>query len=131
MCFLWFRIAHLDPSEKSYPDGLSKYGQFFDQINIWIFNITKGLKRGDVQKIHKMKKLSKNLLEIRFYQVENERKHKVIPIEISKNNSYRVVYLMIYKNHSILKVLHVFSGIWQVYDKVTCVFGWIWFQIFM
>ena len=46
-----------------------------------------------------------------FYQDQNQWKHKLIPIEISKNNSDRVIDLAIYKNHYVLiKKLDVFLG---------------------
>ena len=37
-----------------------------------------------------------------FYQDQNKWRHKLIPIEISKNDSDRVIDLAIYKNHYIL-----------------------------
>ena len=46
-----------------------------------------------------------------FYQDGDKWKHNLIPIEISKNESDRVVVLLIYKNHyALIKKLNVFSG---------------------
>ena len=58
-----------------------------------------------------MNNLSINLFELNFYQDKNKWKHNLIPIEISKNKSDRVVDLSIYKNHyALIKKLNVFSG---------------------
>ena len=44
-----------------------------------------------------------------FYQDQNNWRHKLIPIEVSKNSSDRVIDLTIYKNHYLLiKKLDVF-----------------------
>ena len=46
-----------------------------------------------------------------FYQHQNKWKHNLIPIGISKNDSDRVVDLLIYKNHyALFKKLNVFLG---------------------
>ena len=34
-----------------------------------------------------------------FYQDQNKRRHKLLPIEVSKNNSDRDIDFLIYKNH--------------------------------
>ena len=39
------------------------------------------------------------MFEIMFYQDQNKWRHKLIPIEVSKNNSDRVTDLAIYKNY--------------------------------
>ena len=46
-----------------------------------------------------------------FYQVKDKWKHTLIPIEVSKNDSDRVIDLLIYKNHyPLVKNLNVFLG---------------------
>ena len=58
-----------------------------------------------------MNNFSSNIFELNFYQDQNQWKHKVIPIEISKNDSDRVIDSAIYKNHyALIKILHVFLG---------------------
>ena len=58
-----------------------------------------------------MNNLSVNIFELNFYQDRNKWKNSLIPIEISKNNSDRVIDLAIYKNHYILiKKVDVFIG---------------------
>ena len=45
------------------------------------------------------------------YQNQNKWKHNLIPIEISKTDSDRVIDLLIYKNpYALIKKLNVFSG---------------------
>ena len=45
-----------------------------------------------------MNNLSNNTFELNSYQEENKWKHNLIPIEVSENESDRVVDLLIYKN---------------------------------
>ena len=52
-----------------------------------------------MHKLEKLNNLSINVFGINFYQEQNNWKHKLIPIEISKNESNRVIDLLIYKNH--------------------------------
>ena len=59
----------------------------------------------------KLGNLTVNILEINFYHDQTKWKHNLIPIEKSKNESDRVVDLLIYKNHYVfLKKLHVLLG---------------------
>ena len=45
-----------------------------------------------------------------FYQDQNKWTHKLLPIEVSKNNSDRVIHLAICKNHYIPEKVDVFLG---------------------
>ena len=46
-----------------------------------------------------------------FYQDQNKRRHKLIPFEISKNASDKLIDFLIYKNHyALVKKLNVFLG---------------------
>ena len=52
-----------------------------------------------------------NILELIFYQDQNNWRNKLIPVEVNKNGSDRVFDLAIYKNHYILlEKLVVFLG---------------------
>ena len=52
-----------------------------------------------------------NLFELIFYQDQNEWKHKLLPFEVSINESDRIFDLIIYKNHyALIKKLNVFLG---------------------
>ena len=51
------------------------------------------------------------MYELNFYQDDDKRKHNLIPIEISKIESDKVIDLLIYKNHyALIEKLHVFLG---------------------
>ena len=60
---------------------------------------------------HFIKILSFNVFELKFYQDQKKWKHKLIPIEVSKNESGRVIDLLIYKIHyALIKKLDVILG---------------------
>ena len=110
-CFLWSILASLFPCNNSHPNRVSNYRQYFNELNIQDFDFTNGFKCRDVHRFNKIKNLSVNIFELKFYQDQNHWSHKLIPIEISKNNSDRVIDLAFYKNHYILiKTLDVFLG---------------------
>ena len=61
--------------------------------------------------IEKLKNLSINIFELNIYQDKNEWKHNLLPIDVSKIESYRVVDLIKYKNHyALIKKLKVILG---------------------
>ena len=132
-CFLWSILAFLHPCENSHPNRVSNYKQYFNSLKIDGTDFTDGFKTSDVVKFEKLNNLSVNIFELKFYQDGINWKHKLIPIEVSKNifpmmncsncndkmncnqcikkESETVVDLMIYKNHYVLiKKLHVFLG---------------------
>ena len=48
---------------------------------------------------------------MKFYQDQNEGRHKLIPTKLSKNESERVIDLKIYKNqYVVIKKLHMSLG---------------------
>ena len=110
-CFLWSILAYLHPCTNNHPNRVSNYRQYFNELNIQDFDFSNGFKCSDVHKFNEFNNLSVNIFELSFYQDQNQWKHKLIPIEISKNNSDRVIDLAIYKNHYVLiKKLDVFLG---------------------
>ena len=110
-CFLWSILAWLYPCNNNHPNRVSIYRQYFNELNINGFDFINGFRCSDVHKFNKLNKLSVNIFELNFYQDQNQWKHELIPIEISKNNSDRVIDLAIYKNHYVLiKKLDVFLG---------------------
>ena len=110
-CFLWSILAWLHPCNNNHPNRVSNYKQYFNELNIQDFDFTNGFKCSDVHKFNELNNLSVNIFELVFYQDQNQWKHKLIPIEISKNNSDKVIDLAIYKNHYVLiKKLDVFLG---------------------
>ena len=61
--------------------------------------------------LKKINKLYDNIFELNFYQDKNKWKHNLIPIEISRNDSDKVIDLLIYKNHyALIKKLNIFLG---------------------
>ena len=68
-------------------------------MNINGFDFTIGFKCSDVQKFEKLIKLSIIIFELNFYEYKDKWKHNLIPIEISKNESDKVIDLLKYKNH--------------------------------
>ena len=110
-CFIWSILASLHPCENNYPNRKNNYVQYFNELNFQSFDSTKGFKRSDVHRFNEINNLSVNKYELKFYQDGNKWKRNLIPIEISKNGSDKVVDLLIYKNHyPLIKKLHVFLG---------------------
>ena len=110
-CFLWSILAWLHPCNNNHPNRVSNYRQYFNELNIQGFDFTNGFKSSDVHKFNELNNLSVNIFELNFHQDQNQWKHKLIPIEISKNNSDRVIDLAIYKNHyALIEKLDVFLG---------------------
>ena len=110
-CFLWSIIASLYPCNNNHPNRVSNYRQYFNELKINGFDFTNGFRCSDVHKFNELINLSVNIFELYFYQDQNQWKHKLIPIEVSNNNSDTVIDLAIYKNHYVLiKKLDVFLG---------------------
>ena len=110
-CFLWSIIAYLHPCENDRPNRVSKYKQNFNELNIEGFDFSNGFKCSDVHKFEKLNSLPINRIQLNFYKDKDKWKHNLIPIELSKNDSDRVIDLLIYKNHyALIKKLNVFLG---------------------
>ena len=98
-CLLWSISASLHSCENDHCNRVSMYRQNFHELDIQGFNSSDGFKCSDVHKFEKLNNSSINIFELGYYQDEKKRKHKLIPVAISKNNSDRIVDLLIYKNH--------------------------------
>ena len=110
-CFLWSILASLHPCNNNHPNSVSNYRQYFNELNIQGFDFGKGFRCSDFHKFNELNNLSVNIFELNFYQDQNQWKHKLLLIEISKNDSDRVIDLAIYKNHYVLiKKLDVLLG---------------------
>ena len=92
-CFLWSILAYLHPRNNNHPDRVSKYRQYFNELNIQGFDFSKGFRCSDVHKFNVLINLSVNIFEINFYQDQNKWRHELIHTEISKNKSDRVIDL--------------------------------------
>ena len=118
-CFLWSILAWLHPCNNNHPNRVSNYKQCFDELKIQDFDFSNGFRCSDVHKFNELNNLSVNIFELNFYQDQNKWRHKLLPIEVSKNDSDRVIDLAIYKNHYVLiKKLDVFLG--DHNKKVIC-----------
>ena len=110
-CFLWSILACLHPCNNNHPNRVSKYRQYFNELNIQGFDFSKGFRCSDAHKFNELNNLSVKIFELNFYQDQNQWKHKLIPFENSKNKSDRVIDLAIYKNHyAVITKLDLFLG---------------------
>ena len=110
-CFLWSILAYIHPCKNNHPNRVSNYKNYFGELNFQGFDFSKGFRRSDLHKFNELNNLSGNIFELNFYQDQNQWKHKLIIIEISKNYSDRVIDLAIYKNHYVpFEKLDVFLG---------------------
>ena len=108
-CFLWSLLASLHPCDNDHHNRVSNYKQYFIELNINGFDFSNGFKCSDMHRFEKLNNLYINIFELNFYQDKDKWKHKLIPIEISKNESDRVVDLLINKNQfALIKKLNVF-----------------------
>ena len=110
--FIWSILASLHPCDIDHPNRISNYRQYFIELNIKGFDFTDGFKCSDINKFEKLNNLSINIFELNFYQDKNEWKHNLIPIKISKNESDKLIdLLIIYKNHyALIRKLNLFLG---------------------
>ena len=97
-CFIWSILASLYPCNNNHPNRFSNYKHYFDELNFNGFCFTSGFKCNDVHKINELNNLSANIFELIFHQDQNKWRHKLMPIEVSKNISERVNDSAIYKN---------------------------------
>ena len=110
-CCLWSILASLHPCNNNHPNGVLNYKQYFNELNIDGFDFTNGFKCSDVHNFIDLNNLSKNIFELNFCQDQDKWKHKLIPTEVSENESDRVFDLLIYKNtYALIKKLNVFLG---------------------
>ena len=118
-CSIWSILAHLHPKNNNHPNRVSNYRQYFYELNIQGCDFTNGFKSSDVHKFEKLNILSINKFELNSYQDQNKWKHKLIPMEVSKNESDREIDLINYKKHYVLvKKLQICLG------NHNCIFVW-------
>ena len=85
--------------------------KYFEELNIQGFDFTNGFEISDYQKFEKTNNSSKSIFEVNFYQIQNIWRHEIIPLEVSDNDSDRVVDLLIYKkNFVLIEKLHIILG---------------------
>ena len=110
-CFNWSILASLHPCNNNHPNRVSNYKQYFNELNLNGFDFNNGFKCSDVHKFNEINNISVNMIELKFCQDQNQWKRKLLPIEVSKNDSDRVIDLAIYTTHYVPnKKLDVFLG---------------------
>ena len=110
-CFVWSIIASLYPCENHHPNRVNIYVQYFNELNFQHFDFTNGFRCSDVHRFNELNNLSVNIYELSFYQYGGKWKHHLLPIEIGKIESDKVVDLLIYKSHyALIRKLYVFLG---------------------
>ena len=75
-CFLWSILASLYLCNNNHPNRVSNYKLYFNELNNQDFDFTNGFKCSDVHKFNEVKNLSVNIIELHFYQDQNQWKHK-------------------------------------------------------
>ena len=88
-------LAYLHPCNSNHPNRRSIYKQYVIELSINGFDFTNGYKCSDARKFNESNILSLNLFELIFYQDQNKWRHKLLPIEVSKNISDRDIDLLI------------------------------------
>ena len=83
--FIWSILASLHPCNNDHPSRVSNYKQHFIELNINGFVFSNGFKCSDMHKFEKLYNFTINIFEINFYQEQSKWRHKIIPIEFSKN----------------------------------------------
>ena len=101
-CFLWSILVYLHPCKSNHPNRVSSYRRHFYELNINGFDFTNGYKCSNVHRYNELNNLSVKIIELIFNQDQNKWRHKLIPFEVSKKNSDKVIDLAIYKYHYVL-----------------------------
>ena len=102
---MWSILAYLHPCNNIHSNRVSSYEPFFNELNKEGFDFSNGFRCSDMYRFEKLNNLSINIYELSF----DQNKRKLIPIEISKNESEKVIDLLIYKNNNaLIKKLNVF-----------------------
>ena len=84
-----------------------KYVPYFNELGIKGFDFSNGFKCSDMYRFEKLNNSSINIYELSF----DQDKHELSSVQISKNDTGKVIDLLIYKNHYVLiKKLNVFIG---------------------
>ena len=94
-CFLWLLLTPLPRCNIIHPNKNSNYRQNIIELNIESFDFINGSKCSDAHKVEKFNNLSINIIELVFYQDQNMWRHELIPIAVSKNESDKVIDLLI------------------------------------
>ena len=98
-CFIWSILASLHPCENNHFNRVSNYNQYFNELNIDDFDFTNGFQCSDMHRFEKLTIISIKIYELKFFQDGDNWKLNLIPIETSKNESDKVIDLLICNKH--------------------------------
>ena len=101
-CFLWSILAQHQPCGNSLRNRISNNRECFTELSNQVFDFSNRSKCSDVNNFEKLYNFFSIIFELNFNQNHKEWKQKLIPVEISKNNTNRVFDLLIYKNHYVI-----------------------------
>ena len=88
---MWSILDYLHPCANNHSNRVSNYKHYYSELNIIGFDFSNGFRCSYVHKYNELNNLTINIFELNFYQDQNKWKHKLEPIEVSENNSDRVI----------------------------------------
>ena len=97
-CFLWSILVYLHRCMNSHPNRVSSYKQHSNEVNIEGFDFTNGFNCSNVLKFKELNNLSNNIFETNSYRAQIKRRHKLIRVDVSKNESHRFIDLLFTEN---------------------------------
>ena len=104
-------ISSLHPCNNNNPNRALNYKQYFKELNFDGSDCTNGFRCSDIHNFEKLNNVSINIIELNFYQDRKKWRLKLLPNEVSKNESDIVIDLFIYRNHyALMKKLKLFLG---------------------
>ena len=65
-CFIWSNLASFYPCESNYPNRVTNYIQYFNELIFQNFDFTNGFKCSDVHKFNELNNLSVSIYELNF-----------------------------------------------------------------
>ena len=83
-------LVYLHPCQNDHPNRVSNYKQYFNELNIIVFDFVNGFSCSDIHIFEKLNNFSNNIFELNFYQDKIKWKHNLTPNEISENDSDKV-----------------------------------------
>ena len=87
-------LTYLHPLDNTQSTTVKKYLKYFNELKFDGFDFTNGYKCSVIHKLETLNNIFNSIPEINFYQVGDKWKHKFIPIEISENESDKIVDLI-------------------------------------
>ena len=83
-CFIWSLLASLHPCNDIYPNRVSIYKKYSNELNIQAFDFTNGFKCNDIHKFNELNNLSINIFEVFFIVIKINRNINWYPLKFAK-----------------------------------------------